>query len=78
MGQAIYIVGFLLLNVILSCLSYQSVQPHPWGYNKRGEIPAYAGRNRIQGVRFASPLELRVSMLALMQTYLAKRQPGFF
>jgi hypothetical protein len=33
----------VLLNVILSCLGYQSQQPHPWGYNRRGEILAYAG-----------------------------------
>lgn len=45
LGQAWYIGGFLLLNIILSCLSYWPVYPlpHPWGYNKRGEILAYAG-----------------------------------
>lgn len=42
-GQALYIIGFVILNVIVSCVGYRSAQPHPWGYNKRGEILAYAG-----------------------------------
>ncbi|KAF2727914.1 ferric reductase transmembrane component 4 [Polyplosphaeria fusca] len=44
MGQAFYIGGFVLLNIIFSCLSYsRAPQPHPWGYDRRGEILAYAG-----------------------------------
>lgn len=43
MGQALYICGFIILNIILSCVGYRTSQPHPWGYNKRGEILAYAG-----------------------------------
>ncbi|KAF2841706.1 ferric reductase transmembrane component 4 [Patellaria atrata CBS 101060] len=43
LGQAFYIVGFVILNIILSCVGYTTAQPHPWGYNKRGEILAYAG-----------------------------------
>lgn len=42
-GQALYIAGFIILNVILSCVGYVTQQPNPWGYNKRGEILAYAG-----------------------------------
>ena len=43
MGQAMYIVGFFILNLVLSFVGYESAQPHPWGYNHRGEILAYAG-----------------------------------
>ena len=45
MGQGLYIVGFVVLNIILSCVGYVTQWPmvHPWGYNHRGEILAYAG-----------------------------------
>jgi predicted ferric reductase len=42
-GQTLYIGGFFLLNVVLSTIGYESAQPHPWGYDKRGELLAYAG-----------------------------------
>ena len=42
-GQALYIALFFILNVVLTMVGYESVQPHPWGYNKRGELLAYAG-----------------------------------
>jgi predicted ferric reductase len=42
-GQAILIIGFIVLNIVLSCVGYQTQQPHPWGYDKRNEILAYAG-----------------------------------
>lgn len=44
-GQALYIAGFVILNIILSCVGYVTQWPmfHPWGYNHRGEILAYAG-----------------------------------
>ena len=44
-GQGLYIVGFVILNIILSCVNYSTQWPliHPWGYDKRGEILAYAG-----------------------------------
>lgn len=45
MGQLWYILGFFILNVILTCVSYVLMYPlpHPWGYNHRGEILAYVG-----------------------------------
>ena len=45
LGQAWYIIAFILLNIILTCVGYKLLSPlkHPWGYNKRGEILAYAG-----------------------------------
>jgi predicted ferric reductase len=45
LGQAWYIGGFIVLNVILTCVDYRLVYPlkHPWGYNHRGEILAYVG-----------------------------------
>jgi predicted ferric reductase len=44
-GQGLYIAGFVILNIILSCVGYVIQWPmtHPWGYNHRGEILAYAG-----------------------------------
>ncbi|KAF2680281.1 hypothetical protein K458DRAFT_392932 [Lentithecium fluviatile CBS 122367] len=42
-GQAIYILGFTTFNIIVVCIGYKSQQPHPWGYDKRAEILAYAG-----------------------------------
>ena len=42
-GQALYIALFFILNLVLTMVGYESVQPHPWGYNKRGELLAYAG-----------------------------------
>jgi hypothetical protein len=44
-GQGLYIAGFVLLNVLLSCVGYVTQWPmaHPWGYNHRGELLAYAG-----------------------------------
>ena len=42
-GQALYIAFFVILNIVLSCVGYRTQQPHPWGYDKRGEILAYAG-----------------------------------
>jgi predicted ferric reductase len=44
-GQGLYITGFVILNIILSCVNYSTQWPlvHPWAYNKRGEILAYAG-----------------------------------
>ena len=42
-GQALYIFIFFALNVVLTTVGYESAQPHPWGYDKRGEILAYAG-----------------------------------
>lgn len=45
MGQGLYIFGFVVLNIILSCVGYVLQWPmiHPWGYDHRGEILAYAG-----------------------------------
>jgi hypothetical protein len=44
-GQGLYIAGFVVLNIILSCVGYSTQWPlvHPWGYDQRGEILAYAG-----------------------------------
>lgn len=42
-GQAIYIIGFFILNLVLCLVGYESAQPHPWGYNHWGELLAYAG-----------------------------------
>ncbi|PVH72670.1 hypothetical protein DL98DRAFT_609763 [Cadophora sp. DSE1049] len=44
-GQALYILGVTVLNLILTFVGYDSVAqlPHPWGYNRRGEWLAYAG-----------------------------------
>lgn len=44
-GQGLFIAFFVLLNIVLTCVNYSTQWPliHPWGYNKRGEILAYAG-----------------------------------
>lgn len=44
-GQALYIVGFLVLNLVLTFVGYESVAPlpHPWGYKPGPEWLAYAG-----------------------------------
>lgn len=44
-GQCFYITGFVILNIILSCVGYVTQLPltHPWGYNHLDEILAYAG-----------------------------------
>jgi len=42
-GQALWVVGFFVLNMRLTFVDYGSTQPHPWGYNKHGEWLAYAG-----------------------------------
>ena len=42
-GQGLYIALFILLNIVLTCVGYEHAQPHPWGYDRRGEILAYAG-----------------------------------
>lgn len=45
LGHAWYIAGFFILNIVLSCVNYKLIYPlkHPWGYDHRGEILAYAG-----------------------------------
>lgn len=42
-GQSLYIIMFFILNLVLTMTGYESAQPHPWGYNKQGELLAYAG-----------------------------------
>lgn len=42
-GQALYIFMFISLNIILTCIKYDSAQPHPWGFAKREEILSYIG-----------------------------------
>lgn len=43
-GQSLYITMFIILNVILSSVSYRSFgQPHPWGFSEAGELLAYVG-----------------------------------
>lgn len=42
-GQSLYIAMFFILNLVLTMVGYESAQPHPWGYDKRGELLAYAG-----------------------------------
>jgi len=42
-GQALWVVGFFVLNMMLTFVDYGSAQPHPWGYNRREEFLAYAG-----------------------------------
>ncbi|KAJ3023868.1 hypothetical protein HKX48_000054 [Thoreauomyces humboldtii] len=40
-GQALYIFLFVVLNVILASVNYSSTQPHPWGWNFKGEMCSY-------------------------------------
>jgi hypothetical protein len=40
-GQTIYIVGFILLNIIFTTVKYQSRQPNAWYSTKWREIMAY-------------------------------------
>ncbi|MAD87583.1 MAG: hypothetical protein CL912_31885 [Deltaproteobacteria bacterium] len=44
-GQALYILDFTILNLVLTFTGYDSVAPipHPLGYDRRGEWLAYAG-----------------------------------
>jgi hypothetical protein len=42
-GQALYIILFFALNLILSAVNYKSSQPHPWGFAKRDEMLSYIG-----------------------------------
>jgi predicted ferric reductase len=44
-GQALYIIGLLVLNLVLTFIGYESVAPlpHPWGYKPGPEWLAYAG-----------------------------------
>lgn len=51
-GQLQYIVGFFALNFVFSAVSYESIQPHPCGYNKSEEINAYI-RYRTGEIRYA-------------------------
>jgi predicted ferric reductase len=44
MGQGLYIVMFIILNILLSAVSYKGFgQPDPWGFTRREEILAYVG-----------------------------------
>ncbi|KAI1104975.1 ferric reductase like transmembrane component-domain-containing protein [Jackrogersella minutella] len=43
-GQSLYIVMFVILNIVLSSVSYRGFdQPHPWGFSHTGEIMSYIG-----------------------------------
>jgi predicted ferric reductase len=42
-GQALYIIFFFGLNLVLCSVNYGSSQPHPWGFTKKDEILAYIG-----------------------------------
>ncbi|TLD15415.1 uncharacterized protein PgNI_02363 [Pyricularia grisea] len=43
-GQGLWILMFLALNIILGAITYQNFpQTHPWGFSKSGELLAYVG-----------------------------------
>jgi predicted ferric reductase len=42
-GQAVYIIFFFALNLILCSVNYGSSQPHPWYFMKKEEMLAYIG-----------------------------------
>lgn len=43
-GQSLYIVMFVVLNIILGAVSYRGFgRPHPWGFTPAGEIMSYVG-----------------------------------
>ncbi|KAF2841328.1 hypothetical protein M501DRAFT_989858 [Patellaria atrata CBS 101060] len=42
-GQALYIVMFFILNLILGAVNYDSTQPHPWYFPPKEELLAYIG-----------------------------------
>jgi hypothetical protein len=42
-GQALYIVVFFGLNVILCSVNYSNSQPHPWYFTRKEETLAYIG-----------------------------------
>ncbi|KAI9101827.1 ferric reductase like transmembrane component-domain-containing protein [Phlyctochytrium arcticum] len=43
MGQSLYIFIFFVLNIVLICVNYETVQPHSWGLTPYEEITAYVG-----------------------------------
>jgi hypothetical protein len=42
-GQALYIVMFFALNLVLSAVNYDTSQPHPWEFAPKEKILAYIG-----------------------------------
>lgn len=43
-GQSLYIAMFVVLNIVLSAVSYRGFgRPHPWGFTPAGEIMSYVG-----------------------------------
>ncbi|KAJ3052151.1 hypothetical protein HK097_006823, partial [Rhizophlyctis rosea] len=37
-GQSLYVIIFFVLNIVLICIKYDTVQPHAWGFSPYEEI----------------------------------------